>query len=717
MWDSNASSIKIFHRSPSESHDEWIERITAHPFKDGDRETAELQSDTQEEIDMVDEIQFIFSPRENDKEDDRGSANETENLTDQKRRSRELTEKLPVLAQLWWLNSKQLDIATELLANGSRNSIWRIPLGESGVFDFFLRIFTRHELRLSLKIHILRLIGNSCADIDGNRARINASSYYISAIIKQLKYTAMLPYALPVLYNICVDYVPNQILASKSYLTRELIDLVKNPSFDNSLPTFEYVCRILTLLMSQPSEVEFAPDYTVTALFRTAADNKSHVDFDNFISLTNIAICYLQHEKFQKAFVSANGSLDDIITILVDSYARYDTQPAIAENDDIKALTNMRNSLNQVLSDISALSEFAEACPIFSRFSTTLQQWIVAPCAKVQLQVCSCVMLGNLARCDATCIKFVQTLQIHKPLITIVSKELSSQILHASLGFLKNLAIPLENKTSIGEEKVFPVLSRVLALDNIPQVQFSAVSLARQLTIGTFENVYRLLHEKSSKNAETTFSLLCSLFTKTDDEPIKMEIARLTTSICRVLCSQTGVCQELTESTRAQFFQIYPDIGIHLRSVVSQSKWPVVRSEGWFVLALISRFTESAKTIIQLLQNSKFFELLTQIVIGELVVSTLSNPSVLISTSSSEELSTPDTLDLNPEPIKPHAKAVEMARLDRENALVFVNEIIKSSSDKISVAQNIKMKELLKRGGEILMEQSKTMAEADKNTS
>ncbi|RKF59726.1 putative gtp binding protein [Erysiphe neolycopersici] len=711
MWDSNTGDIKIFYRSPSESRDEWIARITARPFKDCEGETAELQSDTQEVIDMVDEIQFIFSPRENNMEDDRVSANKTGNLTDQKRRSRVLTEKLPVLAQLWWLNSKQLDIAIEILANGSRDSIWRIPLGESGVLDFFLQIISRYELKLPLKIQILRLIGNSCADIDENRARINASSYYITAIIKQLKYTALLPYVLPVLYNICVDYVPNQLLASKSYLTKELIDLIKNSSFDKSLPTFEYVCRIMALLVLQPLEIELAPDYTVTALFRAAADNKSYVDFDNFISLTNIAICYLQHEKFQKAFVSANGSLDDIITVLVDSYARYDIQPAIAENDDIKALTNMRNSLNQVLSDISALSEFKEICPIFSRFCTTLQQWLVAPCAKIQLQVCSCVMLGNLARSDATCIKFVQTLKLHKPLITIASKETSSQILHASLGFLKNLAIPLENKTLIGEEEIFPVLSRVLALDKIPQVQFSTVSLARQLTIGTFDNVYRLLHETSPNNAETTFSSLCSLFTKTDDEPIKMEIARLTTSICRVLYSQTEPCQGLTKSTRAQFFQTYPDTGNHLRFVVSQSKWPVVRSEGWFVLALISRFAESAITIIQLLQDSNFFELLTQIVVGDLVVGTSTKPTVSLSTSSSEELATTDTLDLNPEPIKPHAKAVEMTRLDRENALVFINEILKFSSNEASVAQNMKLKELLKRGGGILL------SEVDKNTS
>ena len=41
---------------------------------------------------------------------------------------------------------------------------WRIPIGESGLLDFFLGILSVDGLRQSLKIHTLRLIGNSCAD-------------------------------------------------------------------------------------------------------------------------------------------------------------------------------------------------------------------------------------------------------------------------------------------------------------------------------------------------------------------------------------------------------------------------------------------------------------------------------------------------------------------------------------------------------------------------
>jgi hypothetical protein len=41
---------------------------------------------------------------------------------------------------------------------------WRVPLGDSGILNFFLQIFSTHTLGINLRIHTLRLIGNACAD-------------------------------------------------------------------------------------------------------------------------------------------------------------------------------------------------------------------------------------------------------------------------------------------------------------------------------------------------------------------------------------------------------------------------------------------------------------------------------------------------------------------------------------------------------------------------
>jgi hypothetical protein len=152
-------------------------------------------------------------------------------LEDQRRRTDRLRGVLPALAQLWWSDSDETDLVAEKLGDGSRdrklcsfrNTVhhssfvapshvlflwstkasncspvllsittlfyhtyplhlksdkllakWRIPLGDSGVLDFFLDILKGHDLRYTLKIHVLRLIGNSCADT-GKKAHQSSS--------------------------------------------------------------------------------------------------------------------------------------------------------------------------------------------------------------------------------------------------------------------------------------------------------------------------------------------------------------------------------------------------------------------------------------------------------------------------------------------------------------------------------------------------------------
>lgn len=90
-------------------------------------------------------------------------------------------------------------------------------------------------MEYALKIQVLRLVGNSCADTgrflrpvlitrysltgsDENRARVVADNYLLP-VIMQLKDTSLLPFAIPVLYNICVDYGMSIISIKECWLT------------------------------------------------------------------------------------------------------------------------------------------------------------------------------------------------------------------------------------------------------------------------------------------------------------------------------------------------------------------------------------------------------------------------------------------------------------------------------------------------------------------
>lgn len=155
-------------------------------------------------------------------------------------------------------------------------------MGQSGVLNFLLEIFSAHTLRHSLKIHVLRLIGNSCADtgnrphhsgaleiltrVDENRARVIASNY-IPSIIFQLKDSSLIPFAIPVLYNVCIDYgklthssiksiylifqEPAQQRACTAGLTNELIDLMSGPRFNDSRVFLGYICKLMDLMVTQ----------------------------------------------------------------------------------------------------------------------------------------------------------------------------------------------------------------------------------------------------------------------------------------------------------------------------------------------------------------------------------------------------------------------------------------------------------------------------------
>ena len=469
-------------------------------------------------------------------------------------------------------------------------------------------------------------------------------------------------------------------------------------------------------------EPELAPDNTAIVLLRISADRESPTDMDDFIALVNTAVAYLQHIKFQRALI-AQGALDSTLAVLVDSYTRFDSHPSIGspsiassspDQDDAKLLSEMRSNLNQVLSDVSALPEFKEAVPVVSPFSSSLRRWLSSP--QLQLQVCACIMLGNLARSDEACEEFVHTSQVHKPLITVLANANDSQILHAALGFLKNLALPMKNKEALGQAGIFEVLPRLWLLDTLQQIQFSSISLARQLIIGTFENVRHLVHrlsddQDSPAHMRSNLSLLIALFDRTDVEPIKMEISRLITAVCRVFNTYKGRTPEEMERIRKKFFNMHPDVGRPLGFMVSQTKWPVVRSEGWFVFALMAMYPEGAQCISDLMQDVSVFQPLVEMLTGKTFLDNkpISSPgSERSEASPSSGYGAPTGISWEgqtPESAKSSVQGqeAEMARIDRENALVLITELLKNRGSEMAIMRRTLFEDLLKGGSEVLM--------------
>lgn len=229
-------------------------------------------------------------------------------------------------------------------------------------------------------------------------------------------------------------------------------------------------------------------------------------------------------------------------------------------------------------------------------------------------------MLGNLARSDDTCVTMVKELQIHEELIVLLKSNARGAILHAALGFLKNLAIASDNKTSIGEAGIIPAIARLWNYETVPQVQLAATSLARQLVNYSVENISRLLQpattsaEVDDNDGERTYlSLLLALFERSDSTPILTEIGRIIASICRTIIPKykAGEQSDFTvDSLLDRLFTHHEGIASPLGAMVTQTQWPVVRSEGWFSLALLASTKTGTEAVINGLQKFDGFSLI-----------------------------------------------------------------------------------------------------------
>ncbi|OBT44781.1 hypothetical protein VE00_05324 [Pseudogymnoascus sp. WSF 3629] len=595
---------------------------------------------------------------------------------------------------------------------------WRIPMGNSGLLDAFLMIVATEGIQNSLMIHILRLIGNTCADTDENRARV-VSRGSLQAIIALLKDKSLVPFVVPVLFNICFDYEPAQKQASEFNLSKALVQFISGPDFEEHRPFLGYACKLLDMVVVQPNEPSLAPENTVEVLLNLAVSGKSPLDLEDFISVVSSATKYLQHARFQVALCNSMALYAALRLVLL-SYTRLEDsmgEAAAPDEEDTKRLAVWRTEMNQVLSDISALPEFAARCPVNSTMSSYLRKWLSSP--QLQLQVCACIMLGNLARSDEVCEEFVQKSRIHKPLMDILTTATDSEVLYAAVGFLKNLALPARNKVELGNADLIEILPRLWAMDTLPQIQYSAISLARQLLIGNFANVLRIsaplsADPDSPANEKSRLSVLISIFSRSDAEPVRMEIARALAAVCRVLAARTpapGTDVVALQTRRRELFERHRDIGTPLSFLVSQTKWPVVRSEGWFVLALLARTEEGVQCVADIMHDIDVFTPLMDLMTGKTFIERMSSPitSPTEATSSllAELMAAKDDgggAAAGGAATVGTTKEAEMARIDRENALVLVSELLRRRGSTMAFMRRIAFEELLQDGGSLHVE-------------
>ncbi|KEY75063.1 hypothetical protein S7711_01527 [Stachybotrys chartarum IBT 7711] len=656
---------------------------------------------------------------------------ETSQPDDARQRRTELLR--PVLAsceQARFAPSGDIDLIAEKLGDGSRDAAWRLPFGDSGILDFFLQQITMGGMRQGLHIHALRIIGNSCADTDENRARV-VEGDFLAPIIRDLDMESLIPFSIPVLFNILVDYEPAQRLASQSRLSHKLTLLLSSPRISEYSPFINYFCKILALLVAQEGEVELAHPLTVPVLLTLAATSPYNDDIEDFITLASVAMTYLAPEPSQNSLISAGH-----VSLFLNVYYHAHVNVAVDHIDDpdlVNQLRQLQTSLLSTLADLTASDAFFTRYPVQGPVSQTFWAWLRAPNAR--LQTAACLALGNYSRSDELSYALVHTHGAHIPVIELLSNpEINdAQVLHAAISFLKNLAIPANNKPSLGDLLEPSCIPRIYAFDSQPHVQFSAVSLTRLLLVNCPSNVRRICKPLSSDpsspaHERTNVHALVSLFERSDAEPTRLEAARSIAAICRVLHSNpaapilpdwdpsnsslqssahasdntllSSVSSDYSEdSKRRDFFYKRHYLENALAFLVSQSKWPILRSEAWFVFALMCRSRDGAASVLTMFHVQAAMDSLIEAVTGRRSFQPAERQ--IEPGQSSSLLSTAGNLELEPQQVDASQKA-NMAKVDRENAVVLCTEILRNWGDELPPLRLGALQDLIKEGTELI---------------
>jgi hypothetical protein len=126
-----------------------------------------------------------------------------------------------------------------------------------------------------------------------------------------------------------------------------------------------------------------------------------------------------------------------------------------------------------------------------------------------------------------------------------------------------------------------------------------------------------------------------------------MEVGRIIASICRTLVPKSREEDSESSTLLERLFAMHEGVALPVGAMIAQSQWPVVRSEGWFALALMASSKHGTAAVINCLQKLDLYPLLEE---------TMSTP---VSDSADEA----DTWK---------------AAKDRDNIVVLIQELLKN---------------------------------------
>jgi hypothetical protein len=169
------------------------------------------------------------------------------------------------------------------------------------------------------------------------------------------------------------------------------------------------------------------------------------------------------------------------------------------------------------------------------------------------------------------------------------------------------------------------------------------------------------------------------------------------------------------ENKRSAFYKEH-EVENPLRFLITQEKWPSLRSEAWFVFALMSRSKDGAEVVMSVLDEKAVEGVLIETITGEkpqVEEDVAADDKAEDSQQFSAELaSAASELQLEPQQVDPKQKA-SMAKVDRENALILCTELMKNSTSGLAPQKLALFRGLVRDGTQIVItDRTRTQADA-----
>lgn len=387
----------------------------------------------------------------------------------------------------------------------------------------------------------------------------------------------------------------------------------------------DYATELLTWTTEKLTAAQFNDDVsldTFSDLVKVTLD----YDEDHYHEYVAILVHYLQDPEFQ-AKVATPALLGDLITLVLDYESRLAPEEIDALFEELavsksaeKAKADSTTVLlaAQLIGNISAISAtdpFAQRFNVRSQVVETFRAKLNA--SPSPSTICTCVMLGNLAMSDNVCMDMVKIMELHLPLIRILSSNNKPALLYAAAGFMRHLTFPQENRGLLADAGLLRCCTNLLKQTDAA-VRGEVAAIIGKLVTGNLHNIIKVVCEKvgetvvpdahpivgveASSESTVLHQIVKQALAPAGPLPSTamknptIELSRSIVTVLRFLGRPSA--EDNVDAIREQLLNV-PLIARPLAKLVRQRFYADARSEGLLGLGLMAQTVHGAMLVIE----------------------------------------------------------------------------------------------------------------------